>query len=240
MFFFLLFSLLTLGSQKAEYPESFLEDNNIINELTTQEYVALIRPFLPQNPIILEAGCHSGDDTVILTKSWPEGMVYAFEPVEKCVGFAHQELLRNNVKNAKRFSLALSKISGIQTFYYSTSIGAASSLLESNDLCDYQDIPLQVNGTNLDEWASTNKVNHIDFMWLDMEGNEYHVLNSAPTILKTVKVIISEVNFREFRKGTTQYIDLYNLLVNNGFKLYKIWGNLQWQGTALFVRADLL
>lgn len=224
----------------ADTPEDFVKNNKIICELTTEEYVAIIRPFLPHNPNILEAGAHGGQETVILGHSWPKGTVFAFEPVPKFIGFIQHEITKHRVHNAKLFPYALFSSSGERTFYYSNSIGAASSLLESNNLCDYQDSEMKVHCINLDHWAKQNNVDHIDFMWLDMEGAEYHVLNSAPTILKTVRVIITEINFREFRKGMTQYTDLYTLLTSNGFTLYKIWGSPVHQGTALFVRSSLL
>jgi FkbM family methyltransferase len=220
-------------------PQDFVKDDKIINELTTPEYVDIIRPFLPDNPHILEAGAHGGQDTVILAKSWPLGTVYAFEPVQKFVEFTRTEIVNHKVNNVQLFPLALSVSSGEQSFYYSTVVGAASSLLEdSGEVCNYQDAMMKVQCTNLDEWAQKNQVGHIDFMWLDIEGSELPVLKSAPNVLKTVRVIITEVNFLEFRKGSTQYRDLYDFLITNGFTLHQIWGNPRWQGTALFVRSE--
>ena len=37
--------------------------------------------FLPENPVILEAGAHKGKDTVEMAKLWPAGTIHAFEPV---------------------------------------------------------------------------------------------------------------------------------------------------------------
>ncbi len=223
-------------------PENFVKDDNIINELTTEEYVDIIRPFLPENPHILEAGAHGGQDTVILAQSWPLGTLYAFEPVLKFVEFTKREIVKHKVNNVQLFPLALSVSSGEQSFYYSTTIGAASSLLEDNglEICNYQDTLMKVQSTNLDEWAQKNQIDHIDFMWLDIEGSELPVLRSAPNVLKTVKVILTEVNFLEFRKNSTQYQDLYEFLTTNGFTLYRIWGNPKWQGNALFVRSELV
>lgn len=227
-----------------KYPASFVKDNKIINELKTEEYVDIVKPFLPENPAILEAGCHGGQDTVILGKSWPLGTIYAFEPVQKFVDFTNIEITKHKITNAMVFPFALSSNSGTQIFYYSNNIGAASSLLASNDalnaICNYQDTPMTVNTINLDEWSQKNKVDHIDFMWLDMEGSEYYVLSTAPHILKTVRAIITEVNFLEFRQGSTQFKDLDNFLTNNGFSLFKIWGSPRWQGTALYIRSDVL
>jgi len=39
------------------------------------------RAFLPEKPVILEAGAHKGKDTVELAKIWPKGTIHAFEPV---------------------------------------------------------------------------------------------------------------------------------------------------------------
>lgn len=235
----LLILLLSLTLQ-AEYPENFVEDGIIIKDLTTEESLELVKPFLPENPFILEAGCHGGQDTILLGNMWPRGHVFAFEPVLKFVGFTKFELKKHKVPNASVFPFALAETTGNQPFYYSKHIGAASSLLKSNDamdsLCNYQDIKITVNSINIDDWAKRYRVDHIDFMWLDIEGSEYYVLKAAPNILKTVTAIITEINFREFRVGSTQYKQLYDFLIENDFKLLKIWGNPTWQANALFVR----
>lgn len=220
--------------------EDFVKNGKIISELTTDEYLQIIKPFLPENPMILEAGCCDGSDTVKLAKMWPLGQVYAFEPLPNFINLANNAIQSNNISNACIFPFALDSTSGNKTFYFSTIIGGASSLLQSNeemkDKCNYKDIEIKVNCINLDEWTQKNKINSIDFMWLDMEGNEYYVLNSSPNILKTIKVIITEINFCEFRKGMTQFKDLNKLLISNGFKLHKIWGSPFWQGTALYIK----
>lgn len=238
--FFLLFYTLLLVELQCTSLEKFLTQNQIINELTTEEYITIIRPFLPEDPILLEAGSHGGQDSVALAKSWPKGTLLAFEPVQKFVEYTQKSLIDHKINNARVMPYALSPINGRQTFYYSNTIGAASSLLPNNGLCDYQDTVIEVECVNLDDWARKNNINHIDFMWLDIEGSELHVLKSCPTILKTVQVIITEVNFKEFRKDSTQCIDLCNFLTKNGFHLYKIWGSPTWQGTALFIRSELI
>jgi FkbM family methyltransferase len=220
--------------------DDFVRDNKIIYELTTEEYIEIVKPFLPENPIILEAGAHGGQDTLIMGKAWPKGFIYAFEPVPKFVGFIKEELEKHKVDNATVIPLGLFSTSGEKTFYYSNQIGAASSFLESNGLCEYQDTEMKLHCINLDEWAEKNGVNRIDFMWLDMEGAEYYVLNAAPKILSGVTAILAEVNFREFRKGMTQFSDLHRLLIENGFTTYKIWGSPIHQGNALFIRSERL
>lgn len=103
----------------------------------------------------------------------------------------------------------------------------------------YNDVCLDVECVNLDEWATNNNIQKIDYMWLDMEGAEYNVLSAAPKILSTVTAISLEGNFREFRKGFILFTEVKRLLEESGFYLYKIWGSPTWQVTAVFIRKQL-
>lgn len=196
----------------------------------------LVKEFLPKNPIILEAGAHHGEDTVIMAATWPEATIFAFEPSPG--DFAMLQTAVSNFPNIYIFQLGLFSQTGFYRFYVSQCNGC-SSLLEDNHLpngLDYGDQPVQVYCKNLDEWAEENDVSKIDYMWLDMEGAELYVLNSSPRILSTVHVISCEINFFYYRKGVSQFRDLYNFLTEKGFKLYKIWGSPTHQATGVFVR----
>lgn len=73
-------------------------------------------------------------------------------------------------------------------------------------------------------------------MWLDLEGLELQILASSLKILDTVKLIYTETNFLEFRKGMTQFKDLKKFLNNFGFKLLSHWYAEGLQGNAIFVK----
>lgn len=195
-----------------------------------------VESFLPDNPIILEAGAHRGEDTRILANKWPRGTVYAFEP---CPEY-YKELARvvSSLKNVHIYPYALFSSAGKHQFYMSMACDGASSLYEDTYGIGYKDVALEVDCMNLDEWATDNNVQKIDYMWLDMEGAEYTVLSAAPKILSTVRVISLEGNCREFRKGFTLFDDLKNFLEESGFYLYKVWGSPTWQVVAIFIRND--
>src|ERR1700719_782793 len=40
-----------------------------------------VKHFLPENPVILEAGANNGEDSARFATFWPQGTLYAFEPV---------------------------------------------------------------------------------------------------------------------------------------------------------------
>ena len=210
----------------------------------------IVLHFLPENPVILEAGARNGEDTLTIASRWPKATIYAFEPHP--VSFKKLSENTQNIPSIKIYELGLAPQSGPATFYMCpTNLGASSFLpdahipLSGAQIANYHDTPVEVTCINLDEWATNEKVEAIDYMWLDMEGFEYQVLNSAPHILSTVKAISCELNFREFRKGMTQCQTLKTFLESQGFVLYKIcgipiWNRPVWQATGIFIRKTLL
>jgi FkbM family methyltransferase len=204
-----------------------------------------IEPFLPPNPVILEAGGHYGEDTVIFARKWPSAEIYTFEPCP-----TYYKKLARRVKKFPRihsFPFGLYSVTGSYTFHVSKNWDGASSLLEDNKLptVSYEDSQITVFCKNLDEWAEESQVDHIDYMWLDMEGAELHVLKSAPRILKNVRALSCELNHHEFRKGMCDFEEMKNFLESEGFVLYKIWalpGGAQgtWQSTGVFIRSEFL
>ena len=110
-----------------------------------------------------------------------------------------------------------------------------------NDVYFHADLehPAIVDVTTLDAWAQSRGITKIDFMWLDMEGNELNALNGGLSILNTVKVIYTEVNLQTFWNGCVRYEELTAWLENHGFE--KMWEDItpNWHGNALFVNKNL-
>jgi len=179
------------------------------------------RSFLPEKPVILEAGAHKGSDTVELAKMWPEGTIHAFEPVP--------DLFKKLVKNTNRYKnvfcypLALGEMKGTDKMFISTGASdGSSSLLPPKKYLDifptiYFDEKIQVSIVTLDDWTRENDIEAIDFLWLDLQGMELKVLQSGCSILKTVKAIYSEVSSIEGYENQNLYSELRSWLEKQGF-----------------------
>ncbi len=197
----------------------------------TKEYIA---QFLPENPTILEAGAHKGKDTLALHNQWPESTIYAFEPVPELF-----EILKNttaHIPSIHTYNYALSNAQGTRILYQCTGkIDAASSLFKPGDYFQEKPVhfnPIQVPVTTIDLWATQHTITYVDFLWLDLQGGELDLLHGAETLLKTVKVIHTEVNLIERYKSIPLYPTIKNYLAQYGFRpqaeaLYKtVWGNV--------------
>lgn len=198
---------------------------------------ALLKKILPENPVILEAGAQFGEDTQWMAEFWPKGMIYAFEPLPDSYSLLQKTV--DKLTNVSIFNKALSDKKGKFNFYVA---GGASSLLRptpafNNDYFHADlDKPILVECICLDEWARENGISHIDFMWLDMEGNEISALKGGMDLLKTVKLIYIEVNFNKFWENCALYEDVKSFFEQNGFD--EIWADIvpHWHGNILFAR----
>jgi FkbM family methyltransferase len=211
------------------------------------EALRLAASYLPKNPIIIEAGSYDGTDCIEILRFFPKSTIYAFEPIPY--------LYKKLVAKAKRYpgriytsNKALSDSVGIADMYVSEEPGApgipsqSSSLLAPKDHLIYSGTlfkeKIEVQTTTIDAWAAEQGINRIDFMWLDMQGYELHALKASPNILKTVKVILTEVEHVEAYAGQYLFKDMKEWLESEGFTMiaenFGTFGN--WFGDALFVR----
>jgi len=198
-----------------------------------------------KKPIILEAGAADGYDTIRFSKLAPSSTIYAFEPVKK-----NFIMLGDRVKscsNVKIYNLALADFDGTTEMNISKNsenIGGtaiASTLLEPEfhlTLCPNItfDEKEKVKTKTLDSWALEEEVDHIDAMWLDMQGYEYLMLKKSIKILPTVRVIYSEVCTKELFKGACLYDEYKDWLLSLGFKIVMEEFIYEGYGNVLFVR----
>lgn len=199
------------------------------------EMLNSLKSLLPENPVILEAGGNHGEDTIRMKGVWPNATMHVFEPLP--ISYAKLMNNTNHLQNVYRYPYALSTYDGVSNFYINIPNNGASSILypvEWNE-SEFQKTPIQVQCKTINTWAKENNVTKVDFMWLDMEGFELFALQNGIDILKTVKVIFTEVAYQPVRIGCCTYWDLKSFLESHGFK--EIWKTSYGRfGDALFIK----
>lgn len=216
--------------------------------IRTQDKLAIIAQFIPEQPIILEAGAFHGQDSIRMAQHWPQATVYAFEPVPEL--FTQLESATATYPQIHPVPLALGATEGTHTFWPSEhpkrpgKHSQAGSLLEPQERLQWSPItfnkPISVQTTTIDTWATHNNITHIDLLWLDLQGYELPVMQASPHILKTVQAIWTEVHFVQAYKNQAQYPEVTTWLESQGFTLVgtDFTETTSWFfGTALFVRS---
>jgi len=222
----------------------------------TEEVLSFVKPYLPNNPIIVEAGGRDGIDTIKMAKFWPRSIVYTFEPVPELYEGISGKIKR--FSRIKAFPFALAQKNGISTFYLSEywhnlgTVSGSSSLLQPKEhlIYDHNVIfprSMKVETRRLDDWASENGVPKIDFLWLDMQGYELNMLMDSG-LGKKAKAIYIEVSFVEAYQGQFLYEDVKKWMHSHGFSLAavdfdedtiasELMKTNRYFGNAIFVRA---
>ncbi len=203
-------------------------EHSIMRFTLPTETLDLAKQFLPDNPVIIDAGAHDGTESTVMAKQWPNGHVHAFEPVPEIY-----QCLLNTTKdfsNISTYNFALSHANEAAEMFISEWVqelgtpSHSSSLLYPKDHLIYAPhvvFPklIMVDTFTIDTWAVNNNIDHVDMLWLDMQGVELNVIKASPNILKGVKVILTEVEFVEAYEGQYLYDELKSWLEELGFVL---------------------
>jgi 2-O-methyltransferase len=195
---------------------------------------------LPKDPVIVEAGAHNGVDTFEMARKWPHGHIFAFEPIPSL----HQAVRAriDGLSNAACYPLALSDRSGTAEFFVSGggSDGSSSLLRPTGHLTSFPEVSfdetISVPVTTLDEWSAANGVKHVDFLWLDLQGGELAALRGAERLLRTVKLVYTEVLLAPLYDGAPLYPEVSSWMSERGFHVIR--EELPWPevGNVVFAR----
>ncbi len=204
--------------------------------------VEVVGKYLPEAPVIVEAGANNGTSTVALWKQWPRAQIFAFEPVPG----VFEQLCRatKDIPNVVCSNCALGEREEQLTMTLSSNNYASSSLLRPARVSEFystvgftQEVKVPV--VNLQKFLAQRGVHHVDLMWLDMQGYEPLVLASGPDLLRTVKVLQTEVNLVELYEGAVLYESFRAQLESAGLEV--IDESLRSvDGDIICVRRDLL
>jgi FkbM family methyltransferase len=166
--------------------------------------------------VIIEAGAYKGEDTVTLAAS--AARIYAFEPVPGL--YAELVAATSELPNVSTYELALGGARGTWPMWRSD---ASSSLLAPKyhlvelPWIKFEEDPLPVQVTTLEHWAGLEGVDHVDGMWLDMQGAELQALKAAGAVLDGVTAIVLEVSRTELYEGAPLQNEVYDWLEAQDF-----------------------
>jgi FkbM family methyltransferase len=182
-----------------------------------------LKKYLPPDPVIIDCGAHIGADSVEFARIFPRAVIHSFEPVPAV--FNNLKHATRKFNNIRCYNLALSDRSGMATMHVSGGASdASSSLLKpTGHKEDHPDVyfgdPIEVPALTLDEWAEQYRIPKIDFLWLDMQGFEYQMLQASSKILPAVMLIHSEVSMKESYSQSMIYSDFRQWLEGRGFSV---------------------
>jgi len=181
------------------------------------------------NPVLFDVGANVGDYTLALKKKFTGSTIFAFEPHPG----NYTKLSNTKESYIKLYNVGLGEKSG-NFFLYDVANAdgtpKASLFEEALSLTENEETKkIEITITTLDEFTKLNKIDFIDFMKIDTEGNELSVLKGASNMLREKRIgfiqfefnemnTISRIFFRDFTNLLEDY-EFYRLLPNSIIKL---------------------
>lgn len=164
----------------------------------TESYFNFMTGVVKEDSVCLDIGANIGLVSLAISQLNPKSKVYAFEPTPEVYPYLKENIEINGIKNIIPFKLALSdkkqKLSFINVKNYLAGNFSLNPKYSDKEKKVYGDF-IQLDAVKLDDWAKKNKIKKIDFIKLDVEGAELHVLKGAKEILKKHKpLLVMEFN----------------------------------------------
>jgi FkbM family methyltransferase len=134
------------------------------------------------NPIIFDIGANMGTYTTWMSKIFPEGKIYSFEPQRSVFQILCGNLAINNLHNVYAYQFALGKENSIiqinEPNYFGYEDYGTFSLVE-NVITNLTNEKLTVEIKTLDWFVENYSVPYVDFIKIDVEGMDLDVLDGA-------------------------------------------------------------
>lgn len=178
-------------------------------ELGGEDYFIdfMSKGYLSGDPTIFDVGANIGFISAIFSLYNPKSQIYAFEPGESNFNYLSQNIESNNLDNVQTFNLALANSNGYQKFNENSAWG----YLENEQL-DSKSIGAKVRVMTIDQFIFENKVKKVDFIKIDVEGFEKHVLDGMTETLEMFnpKVMFEFNSFCMLAYGKVNPLDFLN------------------------------
>jgi FkbM family methyltransferase len=200
--------------------------------------------------IMLDLGSRDAEVSLAAKRHLPNARLWAFECNPDAIQLCRANLRgRNDITLVER---AVSNVPGPVDFYAINplrtktphsdgNIGASSLFRASADYPyeQYEQDKITVLAVTLGEWAKEAGIEEIDLMWMDLQGAEVHALQGLGDLLTRVKIIYTEVEYKQMYHGQPLGQELRDLLISRGFRLHKKFNTGEWFGNEMFVRQDI-
>jgi len=174
---------------------------------------------------VFDVGANIGSYTLKIKKQLGNVEVHAFEASKKTFG-----VLKENTKDEKNVILvnkAVSDQEGLATLFSDKENSGLASLFDRQLGALNIDFSLRekVELTTLDTYCKENGIDRIDFLKMDIEGNEYKALIGAKAMLSQGRIGAIQIEFGGCNIDSKTFIRDFWYLLNEKYDMYRILQN---------------
>lgn len=171
----------------------------------------LLKKFIDKDPkILIDVGANKGDYSDVMIKNYPNAIIYIFEPQKFLYNKLKEKYKKN--KNIKLYNIALDKTEKETLLIKGFDGDALASIYQRKYLKNDKNFQEKILCKRLDQIITNQK---IDFIKIDVEGNEMNVLKGMDKIINNIKILQVEfggtwIDSRFFYRDLFEYLDTKN------------------------------
>lgn len=201
--------------------------------------------------VVIELGSRDAQESIALKNIFTAAEVFAFECNPPAI-----ELCKENIKNSglkiNLVEKAVSDTDGILSFYsidplktittHADGNIGASSLFQANPEYPYEKYhqnKILVDAIRVQTWAEKENIKKIDIAWVDLQGAELAAFKGMGSILEKIKIVYTEVEFREMYINQPLFGDVDSYLRSKGFELMRV-DRYGWFGNAFYINSRFI
>lgn len=182
-----------------------------------------LKTFGRNNKVIFDVGANIGGYTKALLSVFPEARIYCFEPAKETF-----RTLSNNIveQNVTLNNMGISDEIASKTLYFDKENSGLASLYHRQ--LDYIGGGVEFNKqeqvelVTLDYYCQKNDIDEIDFLKMDIEGNEYKALLGASDLIKKKKIGVIQIETGGTNMDSRTYFRDYWKLLHEDFEVFRI------------------
>lgn len=187
-----------------------------------QDELDLVKRFVDFGDVFIDVGANIGVYTLVASRLVGEnGQVHAFEPLSAAYGLLQENVKLNRAENVRLNRVAVGDTVGEVDLYVNAQ-AALTGLGKTNRglLLDVQKVPIWT----LDDYSRRFGIQSIDFLKIDVEGFEGHVLRGAEKLIANSPnlIIMSELANKNFVPLGFSVKDVVKWMRDIGFEVWMI------------------
>jgi FkbM family methyltransferase len=181
-------------------------------EFETWDEYHLFR-LLPRNSIVFDVGANFGYYALTLAHA-AGARVFAFEPSPRTFTRLRTHIAINGLESS--ITAVAAGLSDTQRSGFLDSVAGNSG---ADFLSDHGD---EIELDTLDHYCEVHNISRMDFIKIDVEGHEAHVLRGAQRMLEACRpAVMIEFNVAALRRSNSSPEELEALLRSSGYELFR-------------------
>jgi FkbM family methyltransferase len=184
----------------------------------------LMRRLLQPGMCVLDIGAHHGFYSLLASRLvGPQGRVVAFEPSPREREHLRRHLWLNRCENVDVEPVALGAARSRATLHVMPAFLSGCNTLRMEPGGDPAEV-LEVEVLPLDEYLERHAISRVDFMKMDVEGAELHVLRGASALLRDAHrpTILAEVEESRCAPWGHTGREVIELLAERGYRWFGV------------------